>query len=602
MKQASFVGILLTFLAFLLVLVAGVIFLFNQSRGLDRQLEAQRVSQAELSATRDQLLSDLAVRESARGAAESTRETLAGQIEDSQQQLAAIQDQLSQSEALLEKAQNDLVLRALQGFIFSPRDGAQVTPAVPIDLFIAATADAGVASVVVTVNEDELQTIPAEGQSIFTFRTTWTPPEEGEYAIAVMAHDQNGRASAPAAVTISAAFANEQERNEALLRELQANLIALRYPGQTLSTTEVGESALADDLHLSLLHGDNDYSQQDAIDDALILSAFDFSAAGEDLQAYSRLVADPGLIGYYEPGTATFSLVDAETSPGTLGRWLQIHDFVHDLQDEQHELGQIYNAIPGADARAALLAFVEGEANYLQSRYLEGGYFDQGELAEIGAALSSARLDLSQDIPPFLMNRYEFAHSAGSTFVRALDSESDFAALDMAWRNLPQSTEQILHPDRYLRADVPVNVTLEALEEVLGEDWRLVKQDTFGEFHLREYLQSRLTESDAGAAATGWGGGRYAVYFNEADEETIMVLRLAWDESNEADEFETAYSDWLQNRFGAEGLVQADGGVCWLDSEAFCLYRLGDESLIVRAPSLTVAKAVASIQQNSAVS
>ena len=76
---------------------------------------------------------------------------------------------------------------------------------------------------------------------------------------------------------------------------------------------------------------------------------------------------------------------------------------------------------------------------------------------------------------------------------------------------MPDSTEQILHPDKATEA--PVAVTLPAdLAASLGSGWTVPLQDTFGELQLGIWLrEGGVPSAEATDAAAGWGGDRLAV-------------------------------------------------------------------------------------------
>ena len=72
-------------------------------------------------------------------------------------------------------------------------------------------------------------------------------------------------------------------------------------------------------------------------------------------------------------------------------------------------------------------------------------------------------------------------------------------------------------------------VSVEDLNAVLGDDYRLVWDRTLGEFYLREMLGVTVPAETYDAAAAGWGGDRYRIYFNDATDETVLVYRAVWD-------------------------------------------------------------------------
>ena len=72
-----------------------------------------------------------------------------------------------------------------------------------------------------------------------------------------------------------------------------------------------------------------------------------------------------------------------------------------------------------------------------------------------------------------------------------------------------------------------------------------------------------------------------------------MILRIVWDSVVDSGEFTAAYSQYAALKYGHEGQPQPDGGTCWGAIDSTCLYQLGAETLIVRAPNLETTAAVA---------
>jgi hypothetical protein len=134
------------------------------------------------------------------------------------------------------------------------------------------------------------------------------------------------------------------------------------------------------------------------------------------------------------------------------------------------------------------------------------------------------------------------------------------------------------------------------LTDTLGAGWKLVDEDTLGEFYLREYLAQQLDGDAVDQAATGWGGDQYAVYWNEGNQTPVMVLKLRWDTPDDAAEFNAVYPQYPEGLFSDLNPVSADGGRCWSGPDVICLFSSGEESLVVRAPDLETATRVAAIQ------
>jgi hypothetical protein len=163
--------------------------------------------------------------------------------------------------------------------------------------------------------------------------------------------------------------------------------------------------------------------------------------------------------------------------------------------------------------------------------------------------------------------------------------------VDAVYAHPPQSTEQILHPERY-PSDTPQVVALPPLTDTLGSGWQLVDEDVLGEFTLRAYLDVYLTQRQAAQAAAGWGGDRYAVYQDTGTGQVLLVLLLTWDNGAEEVEFVAAYQKYAQRRLG-NTIPQIEGTyrTWWIGKkDALLLARSGapgaqTHTLIVLAPN-----------------
>jgi hypothetical protein len=601
MKQATFIAILLAFLMFLLVLAAAVVFLVMENREQDQALTVASTEQASLTGTREQLASDLAVRDAALDASGATREAFDNLFEQDRQQIAALEEQLSQQSASISQAEGALQEMAVQLFIFSPKDGANVPPAEPIELIVGAIAESGLESVTLTVNGEELERIPAEGSKHFTLRTEWTPPDEDEYVIGAVAQSGDGSMSVPAVVMVTSAYSSPEAREAALRQQVENDVTALRFPE---SVPEAGEPAPTTEplslLHQRLLTGRAESSNSEIADEILVMRSFDFLSSGAGYEEFITALTEQNLIGYSDPGATSPIIISSNDREGAYGRWLEIHALAHALQEERLALSQTDLEDMESDARVAVRALAEGDATFLQYLYVEDDFLSPAEKTALEEDLNSAAADVFSGMPAFLRNDYEFAYTAGLDFVKFLHDSNGYSAVNAAWEDLPQSSEQVIHPERYLSNDEPISLTLASLEDVLGEDWRLVEEDTFGEFYLREFLRQQLTGDVVEQAATGWGGDRYAVYSNESEATLLMMLRLAWDTPEDADEGAAAITSYLGNRFQAGGQLQPDNGLCWQNDDVFCFYRLDGDSLLVRAPSMRVASMAAAAQEANA--
>ena len=161
-----------------------------------------------------------------------------------------------------------------------------------------------------------------------------------------------------------------------------------------------------------------------------------------------------------------------------------------------------------------------------------------------------------QAAPPYLRELMLFPYEQGAEFVTAVSLAGGNDALNEAFRHPPTCTQQILHPEKFLhnRHD-PEAIELEKLD---SKDSRLIGNNVLGEFGIRSLLEQYGDALQAARAAQGWNGDRYHVYERGTNGPTLLVWTTAWDNEQDAKEFEAAYNQVAQRR-GLAAQVQRDG-------------------------------------------
>jgi len=114
----------------------------------------------------------------------------------------------------------------------------------------------------------------------------------------------------------------------------------------------------------------------------------------------------------------------------------------------------------------------------------------------------------------------------------------------------PASTEQIMHPEKYLGdRDDPTPVVLAGLDAELGAPWHRIDEDVAGEFIVHVWLQHYLDDETAARAAAGWDGDRYHLYEHEETKHVTFVFLSVWDSQADTQEFLEAYQRILEEKY-----------------------------------------------------
>jgi hypothetical protein len=287
--------------------------------------------------------------------------------------------------------------------------------------------------------------------------------------------------------------------------------------------------------------------------------------AGTDLPRLLSRVQAESVLGFYLPGRKPPKgelYVRSSSGLDPYARIILSHELTHAVTDQHFDLtraDRLAAATAREDELAAYSALVEGDASLTMQRYLAERLTpsEQADAALAAAADSTPRRDAA---PAVIRESMLFPYQEGLRFVRVLYQRGGWAAVDRAYRDPPTSTEQLLHPERYLTSrDQPQAVPVPNLSGRLGGGWRSGVEVSFGELDARLLLQEELAVASAETAAEGWDGGRLRTF--QRGNRTALALRTVWDSSAEATQFCGTMSGWARARFGSA--TRSAGSLRW---------------------------------------
>jgi hypothetical protein len=299
---------------------------------------------------------------------------------------------------------------------------------------------------------------------------------------------------------------------------------------------------------------DAEYPAEQADRDRRLLEAFDFLPAGSDLRALRARVLEENVVGFYDerPAKRRLFVVSADKTLTPMTQMVIVHELRHALQDQY--IG-VYDKLDPAhgdfdDRRMAFLSLLEGDATFVMERFLTRKLPEGNALAAAGegsslfgmGAMAAAAVP---NAPPVIRDQLIVPYFAGRDFVAALFREGGWARVRQAWERPPVSSEQVLHPEKFLRGENPVGVPLPPAPS----GGRVLRSGVLGEALLRTWL------GDGGeAAAAGWGGDAFQVL--DVRGKTLLTWRALWDGPADADEFYAAAEKRLERTHGPPRVVR----------------------------------------------
>jgi len=277
---------------------------------------------------------------------------------------------------------------------------------------------------------------------------------------------------------------------------------------------------------------------------------------------------------YYDPKEKElFLLGDAVPAGPALAEFVLAHELNHALEDQA--FGLPMSSASNDDRVLAQSALVEGSAKALMTEYAA----QHLSAADLLSESSAIQADTS-DLPPIALAQVTFSYIGGQQFIDELRETAggDWDLVDFAYEaRLPASTEQVLHPEKYLDDEKPLPV---AGSPNAGPGWEETDSGAVGEFVTREILRQDAEEIGADEAAAGWGGDHYRLFrragapeecADDCREEYSMAIVWRGDDSSEAAELRTALEGFVERSLegsdAGDGAFELDGGWATVDGE-----------------------------------
>lgn len=318
-----------------------------------------------------------------------------------------------------------------------------------------------------------------------------------------------------------------------------------------------------------------------------------------DLVKYGVRTYSAGIGGFYLPWSQQLFVINDARYDG-VERYVFSHEYTHALTDQHFGFGTwgVYPDCTRAQQECqAIRAVVEGDATLAMQLWLRQ-YARPQDFVDLENYRPVYETLPEEFPPPFVGRELGFPYREGYAFVAYLYERGDWARVNEAYRTPPTTTEQILHPEKYLAGESALAVSDPRMDAALGPEWQRVQQDSFGEwttFLILAYsadLSAQVDPEVAERAAAGWGGDTMQIYFNDATQQSALAAHWLWDTPGDASEFRTALTDYLGRLYRGARLTRTDGQ-CWeANGQTTCVFAKGKETLWLQAPTQDILTAM----------
>jgi hypothetical protein len=290
---------------------------------------------------------------------------------------------------------------------------------------------------------------------------------------------------------------------------------------------------------------DSEYPPARAEADQRTLVALDLLPASANLRTLRARILEENVVGFYDerPGKKRLYAVSAERRLTPANQLILSHELRHALQDQYADLHAMLPDSVGDfdDRRLAFMSVLEGDATLVMERFLVHR-LTGGEKEDEVPPFSMPTPPMPE-LPPVLRDQLLLPYFAGRDFAQSLQKKGGWDALKQAWSRPPESTEQVLHPEKYDAREAPRPVDV----SYGPKGGRVINEGVLGEVLIRTFLGEGVAEE----AAAGWGGDRYRVW--DVSGKTLLVWRSVWDSPADAREFLAAAQARMGALHAAEG-------------------------------------------------
>lgn len=292
----------------------------------------------------------------------------------------------------------------------------------------------------------------------------------------------------------------------------------------------------------------------------LILKSFGLAPPDFEYRSFLIKLLAEQVAGYYDPKAQQFYLADWIDIDGQ--KPVMAHELTHALQDQHFNLKRFDKWPKGeSDAELAAHALIEGDATLAMTLYLA-----KHPMIALGFLRTSQETSTEQfnRAPRSLRESLLFPYQEGLKWATQVYRRGGWTMISKAFTKLPRSSEQILHPEKYLAYEAPVKLTLPSFRPALGPKWKHIDNDVNGEWGYYLILDEFVNNAnESKQAAAGWGGDRFALYEGPKGLPAFVAQITAWDSDADAKEFFAAYLKRSQTRFSGATFTGGEGRSDW---------------------------------------
>ncbi len=332
---------------------------------------------------------------------------------------------------------------------------------------------------------------------------------------------------------------------------------------------------------------DHDYPDGLAERENLFVRLMGFEREPVDLKAIKIKLLRESAGGFYNWQAGELLVLSDYGDLNMISALAVVHELRRAMQDQYFGGGR-KTGEPGDidDRNLAAKAALEGDATFAMVQYSR-------EFSSIPLAvdlLTSYNSDALMSFTPisnstilhratgFIKYFLMMPYIEGLKYIDVLFKKKKWKEVNRAMTAMPVSSEQVLHPEKYLKKELPVRVLI----QYKPEGYRLYHSGVLGEYFANILVMEEDCYVDH---AIGWGGDTFELH--QSGDSYFLVYKSVWDHQKYASYFFFVMKRFVEHTFKVQlktGQVGQAGFLAGQSGEGyFFLTRENDKILYVRS-------------------
>jgi len=272
-----------------------------------------------------------------------------------------------------------------------------------------------------------------------------------------------------------------------------------------------------------------------------------------------------------------------ESTPSGAEEPVLAHELSHALADQHFNLARFIKKGNGSDdGSTARLAVMEGQATWMMTEYTANTMGQSlrrsPELAATMSAVTEGaggQFPVYDNAPLYLRESLLFPYTKGLLFQNALvqkDGQKGFAEV---FNRPPVSTQQILHPEKYLDGVKPTKPDMPRVK--LPGGYKGLIAGSLGEADHSALIEQFASKEAAAELSPHWRGSQFEVRENKKAGRAVLLYAVEWDSEDAARRYFEFYKSALAKKWKSMKVAEetADSATGTGDDGRFELRRNG---------------------------